>query len=100
MVRKGAVDRLVQQNVPAGEARGQLLNDLAGGAVSGVQGDVQRPVAVVVASQPRDVIVADRVLLDSASLAARRREPARRLAELLDRRPVERLALEDEFEAV
>ena len=49
MSRKGAVDRLVQQNVPAGQTRGELLDDVAGRAVSGVPGDSQRPVAAIVA---------------------------------------------------
>src|SRR5205823_2800348 len=42
--RKGAVDRLVQQDVPAGQACGELLHDVAGRAVSGVPGVGPRPI--------------------------------------------------------
>src|SRR5438477_9808571 len=97
MGRKGAVDRLVQQDVPAGQSRGELLDDVAGCAVSGVPGDGQRPVAVIVAREPRDIIFADRTIFELSSLAARSPEAPRRFAELLDRRPVKRLALEDEL---
>src|SRR5260370_39324891 len=100
MGRKGAVDRLVQQNVPAGQTWGALLADVAGRAVSGVPGDGQRPVAVIVARQPRNIILLDRALFDPSSLATRSSEAPCRLAELLDRRPVERLALKDELETV
>src|SRR5260370_29244175 len=97
MGRKGAVDRLVQQDVPAGQRRGELLDDVGGRAVPGVPGDGQRPVAVIVARQPRDIILADRAIFDPSSLAAGASEAACRLAELLDRRPVKRLALKDEL---
>src|ERR1700738_3392451 len=100
MGRKGAVDRLVQQDVPAGQTCGELLDDLAGRAVSGIPGDGQRAVAVIVARQSRDVLLADRALFDPSSLAARSPEAPGRLAELLDRRPVKRLALEDELETI
>src|SRR5690349_13033104 len=97
MGRKGAVDRLVQQHVPAGQSRGELLDDVAGCAVSGVPGDGQRPAAVIVLRQSRDIIAEDRAIFDPSSLAARGPEAPGRLAELLDCRPVKRLALEDEF---
>src|ERR1700751_1611773 len=100
MGRKGAVDRLVQQDVPAGQSRGELLDDVAGRAVSGVPGDGQRPAAAIIARPSRNVPVADHALLDPSSLPARSSEAHGRLAEVLDRRPVKRLALEDELEAV
>src|SRR4051812_3058413 len=100
MGRKGAVDRLVQQHVPAGQTRGEPLDDVAGRTVSRVPGDGQRPVAVIVLRQSRDIIVEDRAIFAPSSLAPRGPEAARRFAELLDRRPVKRLALEDEFETV
>src|SRR5437764_12565246 len=100
MRREGAVDRLVQQDVLAGQTRGQLLNDVAGRAVSGVPRNGQRPVAVIVARQPRDVFLADHTLFDPSSLAAWSFEARGRLAEFLDRRPAKRLALEDELETI
>src|ERR1700724_1802946 len=98
MGRKGAVDRLVQQDVPAGQTCGELLDDLAGRAVSGVPGDGQRAVAVIVARQSRYVLLADRAVFEPSSPAARSAEARRHLAEFLDRRPIKRLALEDELE--
>src|SRR5437588_4561143 len=100
MGRKGAVDRLVQQNVPSGQTCGELLDDVAGCAVSRIPSDSQLPVAMIVARQPFDIILADRALFDPSSLLARRSQAPRRLAELLDRRPVKRFTLEDEVETV
>src|SRR5437868_3546780 len=95
---KSTVDRLVQQDVPAGQTRGELLDDVAGRAVSGVPRDGQHPLAMIVARQPRDIFLKDRTLFDASTLATRSSEAPCRFAELLDRRPVKRLALDDELE--
>src|SRR5690348_13121648 len=100
MGRKGAVDRLVQQHVRPGQLCGELLDDLAGGAVSGIPGNGQLAITAIVARQPRDIFVADCALFSTSSRPPRRLEPARGVAEALDRGAVKGLALEDELEAV
>ena len=97
---KSTVDRLVQQDVPAAQSRGELLHDVSGCAVSGVPGDGQLAITAIVARQPRDILVADCALFSPSSRPLRRLEPARGVAEALDRGPVKRLALENELEAV
>ena len=48
VVGEVAVDLVEQQDVPAGQLRGQAAQDLAGGAVAGVPGDGQVAGAVIV----------------------------------------------------
>src|SRR5439155_12315614 len=91
MRRKGSVDHLVQQNVPAGQAGGQLADDLAGRAVPGIPGDGQRARAITIARQPGDVVITDRMLGDLTADLMGIPESARDLTQLLDRRSVKRL---------
>ncbi len=51
--------------MPPGQPADERGDDLAGGAVAAVPGDLERaPAAAVVCAQARDVIVEDAVLLD------------------------------------
>ena len=84
----------------ARKARDQLLHDFAGGAVAGIPGHRQGTVAVIIARQAGNVVVAYRALVHPAARPGRFAEPARRVAEPLDRLAEERLSLKDDLEAV
>src|SRR6185437_306735 len=99
MSREIAVDRLVEQHMLAGQVGGQADDGIAGGAVAGVPGYLERTLAVVVAHQTRDIGVEDAVLGDGSGTGgkiARRRDPT----ETLDVGPEERLLLDHHLEAV
>src|ERR1700730_180194 len=100
MSRKSAVDDFVQQHVPAGQAGGQLTDNLAGSAVPGIPGDGQRAAAVIIARQPCDVFIADRMLGDLTTDLMRISEAKRDLTQLEDLCSVNRLAAKHQLEAV
>src|SRR5215468_7542244 len=89
MRRKSAVYNLIQQNMTAGQPRGQLLNDLTGGAVSSIPGDGQRPTSGIIAHQSDDIFVTDFALFDTTALSEPCAEQARDSTEFLDCRSVE-----------
>src|SRR5262245_28309230 len=100
MSRKSAVDHLVNQDVPARQAVGQLDDHLTGGTIPWIPCNGQRAGAIVVAGESLDVLLSDGVIGILPARALRLAEPQRNLTQLPNRCSVKRLAAKNELEAV
>src|SRR5437879_5603385 len=98
MGREGAVDVLVEQDVPAGQALDKRGDDLAGRPVAAIPGDGERLLAGEILGEPHDVITENALLLDPPARARCRPERRGHWPQALDRLAKKRLPAEHQLE--